>query len=83
MRENGHDHLDLLKLDIEGSEYAVLDDLLKQRIPVRQICVEYHNGTLPGIRRSQTIRSILKLLARGYKLIDYEGGNHTFLRAPP
>jgi FkbM family methyltransferase len=80
MEKNGHNHIDLLKLDIEGSEYGVIDDLLKHRIPVRQICVEFHNGNLPGIRRRQTIRSIFKLLARGYKLVDCEGGNHTFLR---
>jgi FkbM family methyltransferase len=28
MAERGHAHIDLLKLDIEGSEYVVLDDLL-------------------------------------------------------
>lgn len=80
MQKNGHTHIDLLKLDIEGSEYEVIDDLLKRRIPVRQIAVEYHHGVLPGFTRRQTIVSILKLLARGYKLLDQSGNNHTFLR---
>ena len=80
MAERGHAHIDLLKLDIEGSEYAVLDDLLARRLPVRQICVEYHHGILPGIARSKTISSILKLLARGYKLVDQNVANHTFVR---
>jgi FkbM family methyltransferase len=80
MAERGHSHIDLLKLDIEGSEYAVLDDLLARRIPVRQICVEYHHGILPGIARSKTISSILRLLARGYTLVDQNIANHTFVR---
>jgi len=81
MKKNRHDHIDLLKLDIEGSEYEVIEDLLVQRIPVGQICVEFHHGILPGIRRSATIRAMLKLVRRGYRLVDQTGANHTFIRA--
>jgi len=81
MRENGHARIDLLKLDIEGSEYEVIDSLLAQRIPVRQLCVEFHHGMLPGIRRSQSIRAMLRLKARGYRLLAQHGNNHTFFRA--
>ncbi|MFO1477295.1 MAG: FkbM family methyltransferase [Verrucomicrobiota bacterium] len=80
MRKNGHEHIDLIKIDIEGSEYEVIEDILKKRIPIRQICVEYHHGIVPGIRRSQTIRSMLKLVRAGYKLLYQEGANHTFLK---
>jgi FkbM family methyltransferase len=80
MDKNKHDHIDLLKLDIEGSEYEVIDDMLERRIPVRQLCVEYHHGLLPGFRRGRTIRSMLKLVARGYKLVDQTGTNYTFVR---
>lgn len=79
MQRNGHTRIDLLKIDIEGSEYAVLDDLLARRLPVRQILVEFHHGNLPGIRRSHTIRTILKLTAAGYRLICHKGGDHSFL----
>jgi FkbM family methyltransferase len=80
MRQNQHDHIDLLKLDIEGSEYEVIDDFLKRRIPVRQVSVEFHHTLIPGIRRSRTIRAIFKLIASGYKLISQEGENYTFIR---
>ena len=80
MRQNGHDHIDLLKIDIEGAEYGVLDDLLRRQVPVRQVLVEFHHQMLPGIRRSQTIRAILKMRAAGYRLISLVGNNHTFLR---
>lgn len=83
LERNGHEHIDLLKLDIEGSEYEVIDQILNRRIPVRQICVEFHHGILPGIRRSLTIRSMLKLIGRGYKLLHQEGANHTFIWARP
>jgi FkbM family methyltransferase len=80
MKKNNHTRIDLLKLDIEGSEYEVLDDLLEYRIPVRQVCVEYHHGILPGFKRGQTIASILRLISHGYSMIDQAGNNHTFIR---
>jgi len=81
MKENGHRHIDLLKLDIEGSEYEVIDHLLAQRLPIGQIAVEFHHGILPGIRRRQTILTMVKMMARGYRLVDQTGANHTFIRA--
>ena len=80
MKQNGHEHIDFLKLDIEGCEYEVIEDILRRRLPVAQIAVEYHHGILAGITRGQTIRSMLSLIARGYKLLCQEGANHTFLR---
>ena len=78
MKQNGHSHVDLLKLDIEGAEYEVLDDLLKKKIPIRQVLVEFHHGILSGVRRSQSVRIILKMVASGYKLLNQDGNNHTF-----
>ena len=43
MAEHGHGHVDLLKLDIEGAEYAVIDDLAQSGLDVRQILVEFHH----------------------------------------
>jgi FkbM family methyltransferase len=83
LKQNQHQHIDLLKIDIEGCEYEVIDDILEQRLPVRQLLVEFHHGNihLPGIVRKHTVRAILKLRAAGYWLLDESGGNHTFLRA--
>lgn len=80
LKKSGHDHVDLLKLDIEGCEYGVLEYLTTHRIPVRQICVEYHHGILPGCRRTQTAFSILKMLLHGYKVLDQSGSNVTFYK---
>ena len=42
MKSNGHSHLDLLKIDIEGAEYEVLNYLINKSISVTQILVEFH-----------------------------------------
>jgi len=79
MKMNGHDHIDILKIDIEGSEYEVIDDILKRRLPVKQILVEFHNNLLPGVSRNQTVRAILKMAFSGYRLINKEGENYSFI----
>jgi FkbM family methyltransferase len=80
MQKNGHAHIDLLKLDIEGCEYEVIDDFLQKKIPVGQLCADFDYGYVPGVKRGQALRAMAKLLARGYRLINQSGANHTFLR---
>jgi FkbM family methyltransferase len=80
MHKYGHDHVDLLKIDIEGAEYGVLKQICAQKLPVRQICVEFHHSLVPGIRRRQTIGTIVKLLRCGYKLIHRKDWDHTFVK---
>jgi FkbM family methyltransferase len=41
--EAGHDRVDLLKLDIEGAEYAVLEHLLRLQLLPRILVVEFHH----------------------------------------
>lgn len=69
--------IDLLKLDIEGAEYELIDSILKSNIQVTQICVEYHNQILPGIPTAWTAGSLLRLWLRGWQIIHKDGGNHT------
>lgn len=37
-----HTHRDLLKMDIEGSEFLVLSDILNTGIAFDQLCIETH-----------------------------------------
>jgi len=78
MKQNVHDRIDLLKIDIEGAEYDVIDHLLSHKLRVRQVLVEFHHNILPGIPRSKSIRYILKMVRAGYKLLKQDGANHTF-----
>lgn len=80
MRKQGHDHIDLLKMDIEGSEYGVIDSLLREGLPVRMICCEFHHF-LPGYSRLKTLRYVLNLKQQGYSLIHKDHHDYTFFRA--
>lgn len=42
MRLFGHERIDVLKLDIEGTEYDVIKDVLSSNLDIRQILVEFH-----------------------------------------
>lgn len=42
MKDNNHTKLDLLKMDIEGSEYAVIDDIIDNNLDIDVIDLEFH-----------------------------------------
>lgn len=74
--EFGHDQIDLLKLDVEGAEYPVLQNLDLRALGVQVLCVEYHGDHgFRGIWRAA--RSILK---RGYRAVAVDGTDVTFVR---
>jgi hypothetical protein len=79
MTENNHGKIDLLKLDIEGFEYEVIDSFLNDKIEVNQICVEFHHF-YKDINKRKTKKTIRKLLNAGYKIIHKEMLNFTFLK---
>ncbi|MCO6500406.1 MAG: FkbM family methyltransferase [Vicingus serpentipes] len=43
MKDLKHQHIDVLKMDIEGSEYDVLLDIINSNIKVGQILAEFHD----------------------------------------
>ncbi len=75
MSKNGDAAIDLLKMDIEGFEYDIVDGFLKDHIPVRQLCVEFH----PWLRPGRTLKTIARLHRAGYRIIHKHRGDHTFL----
>lgn len=82
MRDNDHESLDLLKLDIEGAEYEVLNTLLTDRIRVKVLCVEYDEAFNPqsGDYKRRIRESVQRLSAAGFKLIAVDGiANMTFV----
>ena len=81
MRELGHASIDLLKMDIEGAEYDVLADMINQRIPVKQLLVEFHHRW-PQIGVGRTKQAIQALNAAGYRIFNVSpsGEEHSFLQ---
>jgi len=61
MQRLGHNRIDLLKVDIEGAEYTVLQDLIQERIPVTQILIEFHHRlSSVGTRATKRMLSLLE-----------------------
>jgi FkbM family methyltransferase len=75
MALEGDCSIDLLKMDIEGFEYDIVNQVLDQQIPVRQLCVEFHPWLAPG----RTFRTIARLYKAGYRIIYKKRGDYTFL----
>jgi len=72
-----HDRLDLLKMDIEGAEYGVLKEILRESLAVKQIAVELH-----AVSASDTspLSMVHLLEVHGYTEFYREGTNHLFVR---
>lgn len=65
--ELGHSKVDLLKMDIEGSEYSVIESLVKSGLTPCQLLVEFHHWR-PDISKDSTRFAIQTLRNCGYKL---------------
>ena len=78
VKELGCTKIDILKLDIEGAEYEVLDDVLGHRIPVDQICVEFHHF-FDSIPKSTTDKMMSRLVEANYVRIHRSEVNYTFI----
>lgn len=81
MRRLGHERLDVLKLDIEGSEYGVIADLAGSDLPIAQLLVEFHHGT-GGYRVRDTVAAVALLRSAGFRLfhIAPSGREYSFWR---
>ena len=79
MSENGHESIDLLKIDIEGAEHRVIADILRQGIYPRVICLEFDQPS-----KIRPIFATSKLLKQeGYVPVDRDGWNVTWQRIRP
>jgi len=67
MNELSHDHVSLLKMDIEGAEYDVIEDIIKEKLNIKQIIVEFH-PQLINRGKSKTKKAIKSLINNGYEL---------------
>lgn len=67
VRNLGHKRIDLLKMDIEGAEYDVLDNILQSSVPIHQILIEFHERFFND-GKNKTISAINKLKQHGYEI---------------
>ena len=65
----GNKSIDLLKIDIEGGEYQVIDDFLDEQISIKQLLVEFHHN-YATISLQQTVDSLSRLKSAGYGIFS-------------
>ena len=81
MARNGHAHLDLLKLHVEGAEYGVIQSLRRDNIRPKLVCVEFDEGNA-GLDAGATARieqSVRTLKSMGYWIAHRHEWNFTFI----
>lgn len=65
----GHDRIDILKMDIEGAEYEVIDDIISSPVPIAQVLIEFHHR-FRNIGVGKTREAISKLNKAGFKIFS-------------
>ena len=76
-QEFGHQTIDLLKMDIEGAEYDVIDNLEEQGVEINQILIEFHH-MYKGISLDDTKNAIDKLRKLGFELFHISDRTYEF-----
>lgn len=64
-----HERIDILKMDIEGAEYEVIEDIVNSPVPIAQVLIEFHHRFAnTGI--GMTRKAISRLNEAGYKIFN-------------
>nr|WP_281719804.1 FkbM family methyltransferase [Nitrosomonas nitrosa] len=75
--------IDLLKIDIEGAEYGVIEDMVASGLLPRLLLIEFDEAHTPldGKAPERISRHIALLAHSGMRCIAVEGSNATFMKA--
>jgi FkbM family methyltransferase len=81
MNELQHTQIDLLKIDIEGAEYLVIEDIIKKEIKPTQLLIEFHHR-FENIGLKATKAAIKNLRKFGYSIffVSKTGEEISFIR---
>ena len=69
MKNLNHTSISLIKIDIEGTEYQVIDHMIENEIFPKQILVEYHHR-FKDKNKKMTQRSLANLRNKGYEIFS-------------
>jgi FkbM family methyltransferase len=78
MARLGHTRIDLLKMDIEGAEYDVIEHIRARAIPIGQLCVEFH-PFMGETHFRRTHEALEALRGLGYRVIHRRRHDYTLL----
>lgn len=79
MNQLNHNNIDLLKLDIEGSECDVLDKMLDDNILPKYLCIEFDLLLKNKDFNKKTEKIGKRLESFGYKILKNDNFNITFI----
>lgn len=83
MQRLNHERIDLLKMDIEGAEYEVIEDIVSSRVPVMQVLIEFHHR-FEHIGTGRTRAAISLLNEAGFRIfhVSASGEEMSFIKIP-
>lgn len=82
MKLLGHNELDLLKIDIEGSEYVVLESIIEDKLKVKVLNIEFDESYNPLDKdfHKRIESAVKKLIDFGYRVVDIDShDNYTLV----
>ncbi|MEM7042230.1 MAG: FkbM family methyltransferase [Pseudomonadota bacterium] len=84
LSQEGHERLTILKIDIEGAEFEVLDRLAASTLRPRYILAEFHPGRCETERRekTRTLSTLGRLYDQGYRLVQHRGWDYMLEHQP-
>ena len=65
----GHTQIDILKMDIEGAEYEVIEDIIASPVPIIQVLIEFHHR-FENIGVQRTKQAISRMNEAGYMIFN-------------
>lgn len=83
MAIQGDVRLDLLKMNIEGAEYEVIDDLVASNLIPATLLIVFDEGHTPmdELAPDRISRYVMKLSEAGMRCVAIEGCNATFIKS--
>lgn len=77
----GSSCIDILKIDVEGTEYELISQIINCPVPIGQLLVEFHHRAGVG-SLDATVRSVQQLRAAGFQLfhVSETSSEFSFLR---
>jgi FkbM family methyltransferase len=80
MNELGHTKIDLLKIDIEGCECDVLEQMIQENIFPKYLSVDFDLASSNKIKDVEKCRNTIRLLLNnGYKILNNIGQDFSFV----
>ncbi len=69
MKELGHKKIDLLKLDVEGAEYEIINSIINDKIKIKILCLEFDDFPFSSPLKFIKSKILLnKILKSGFEL---------------